>query len=193
MSYDLSFDRKTATLLAICTAGIVSLLVAAGFLLGSQYRRSARPSNVVPEKASLALAAPKSQPAAAAVPALVEASASASTPSASQPDSGSNAQSNPPAVAPDVASSASGKVAAIAGYSLQFGAFREEANAMAAAKKLQEKKIKADVVPLDDAAGSTWYTVRFGDYPTLSDASAAAVPLRASTRQSIFVRPANKL
>lgn len=192
MSYDLSFDRKTATLLAICTVGVVSLLVAAGFLLGTQYRRSARSTSVVPTKTPLAPAAQKSEPSAAAAPALVETSAPAPTSSRPQPDNDSTVSPNPPAVPLVAANSASAKVPAVAGYSLQFGAFREEANAVAAVKQLQDKKVKAEVVPRDDAAGSTWYTVRFGNYPTLSAASAAAVPLRVSTRQSIFVRPANK-
>lgn len=191
MSYDLSFDRKTAALLAICTAGVVVLLVAAGFLLGTHYRRTNLSSNaVVPAKASLTPVTQKSQPAATAATALVE--TTASVPSESQPDNDSSAQPAPPAIALAGTESASDKAPAITGYSLQFGAFREEANAVAAAKQLQEKKVKAEVVPRDDAAGTIWYTVRLGDYPTLSSASAAAVPLRASTHQSIFVRPANR-
>lgn len=191
MSYDLSFDRKTATLLAICTAGVVLLLVAAGFLWGTHYRRPA-PSigAVVPEKASLTPIAQKSQSTATAVPALVE--TTAAVPSGSQPDNDSPVQPAPSAIPSAGTESVSAKAPGISGYSLQFGAFREEANAVVAAKQLQEKKVKADVVPRDDAAGTTWYTVRLGDYPTLSAASAAAVPLRASTHQSIFVRPANR-
>jgi cell division protein FtsN len=184
MSYDLSFDRKTATLLAVCTAGVVVLLVVAGFLWGTHSRHT-DPSTgaVVPAKASLTPATQKSQPAAtAAAHALVE--TTASVPSESQPA--------PPAARLADTESASDEAPAITGYSLQFGAFREEANAVAAAKQLQEEQVKVEVVPRDDAAGTIWYTVRLGDYPTLSSASAAAVPLRASTHQSIFVRPGNR-
>ncbi len=191
MSYDLSFDRKTATVLAICTAGVVVLLVAAGFLWGTQYRRpSPSTSGVVPEKALLTPVAQKGQPAATAAPALVATTVPA--PSGSQPDDGSPLQPDPPAIPLASAEGVSDKVPVITGYSLQFGAFREEANAVTAAKQLQEKKVKAEVVPRDDAAGTLWYTVRLGNYPTLSAASTAAVPLRVSTHQSIFVRPANK-
>jgi septal ring-binding cell division protein DamX len=191
MSYDLSFDRKTATLLAICTAGVMVLLVAAGFLLGTHYRGTNLPSGaVVPAKASLTPVTQKSQPTATTAPALVE--TAASVPSGSLPAKDSPAQPIPPALPSAGTESVSDKALGITGYSLQFGAFREEANAVAATKQLLEKKVMAEVVPKDDAAGTVWYTVRLGNYPTLSAASAAAVPLRVSTHQSIFVRPANR-
>jgi cell division septation protein DedD len=186
MSYDLSFDRKTATLLAICTAGVMILLVATGFLWGTHFRQSTpSPVAVAPTKASHPPATQTPAPAPVPVPAEAAASVSPGPP----PGNDSPAQPNPSTGAE---SSSDKAQAAIAGYSLQFGAFREEANAVAAAKQLQEKKVKAEVIPRDDAAGTVWYTVRRGNYPDLSSASAAAVPLRASTHQPIFVRPANR-
>jgi len=187
MSYDLSFDRKTAILLATCTSAAVLLLVAAGFLLGMQYRRATHPTSPVPAKTPASPAATEPPPTVAAA-SLV----GASTSSVAKPDNAPSVPADPP-VAPSVApASLNAKAPAVVGYSLQFGAFREEANADAMIKQLKEKDVKAAVVPREDAAGDTWYTVRFGDYPTLAAASAAAVPLRISTRQSVFVRPAGR-
>src|SRR6185437_7419969 len=112
--------------------------------------------------------------------------------SVSKSDNAASAPVDPrgaPLAAPE---SLNAKAPAAAGYSLQFGAFHEETNADAMIKQLKEKSVKAAVVPRQDAAGDTWYTVRTGDYPTLAAASAAAVPLRVSTQQSVFVRPAGR-
>lgn len=186
MSYDLSFERKTAILLAICTSIAAFLLVAAGFLLGMQYRRPVHPGPI-PTKIPADSAAPAPRPSvAAASPVATSASLAAN------PDSVASVPVGPP-VAPSAApESLNAKAPAVAGYSLQFGAFREETNADAMIKQLKEKNVKAAVVPRQDAAGDTWYTVRTGDYPTLAAASAAAVPLRVSTQQSVFVRPAGR-
>jgi cell division protein FtsN len=81
----------------------------------------------------------------------------------------------------------------VKGYILQFGAFREEANAETVIKQLKEKSLNAGIIPRKDSAGNTWYTVRFGNYPTLSAASSAAISLRAATQQSILIRPSDML
>jgi septal ring-binding cell division protein DamX len=109
-----------------------------------------------------------------------------------KPDNAASAPVNPPITPPAAPESLNVKAPAVAGYSLQFGAFHQEANADAMTKQLKEKNVKAAVVPREDAAGDTWYTVRSGDYSTLAAASAAAVPLRITTQQSVFVRPAGR-
>ena len=81
----------------------------------------------------------------------------------------------------------------VKGYILQFGAFREELNAESMIKQLKEKNVSADIFPRKDSGGTTWYTVRFGNYPTLSAASSAAVSLRAAAQQSILIRPSDTL
>ncbi|OJV43089.1 MAG: hypothetical protein BGO25_06780 [Acidobacteriales bacterium 59-55] len=194
MSYDLSFDRKTAILLATCTVATIILLVVAGFLLGTQYRRAphpaSHPSSEVKAKTTPSPAAtPKTPlPAATATPPVA-----APPPStAPTPNSDSNPQADPPATPSDTPKSLPPETRTTAGYSLQFGAFREESNADVMVKQLKEKTVKAVIAPRTDAAGDTWYTVRFGNYPTLAAASAAAVPLRISTQHSILVRPADR-
>ncbi|MEO8735817.1 MAG: SPOR domain-containing protein [Edaphobacter sp.] len=197
MSYDLSFDRKTATLLALCTAATVFLLVTAGFLLGAQYRHSSHSTGAAPAapatRPSTAVAAPIVAAPIVAAPIVAAPIPSApSAPSASKPDSAASVQVDAPAAPSADPESLSAKAPAAAGYSLQFGAFHDEANAEAMIKQLKEKNVKAAVVPREDAAGATWYTVRFGDYPTLAAASTAAAPLRLSTQQSVFVRPSSR-
>jgi septal ring-binding cell division protein DamX len=109
-----------------------------------------------------------------------------------KPDNAASVPVDPPVASSAAPESLNTKAPAIAGYSLQFGAFREETNADAMIKQLKEKNVKAAVVPREDAAGDIWYTVRSGDYSTLAAASAAAVPLRITTQQSVFVRPAGR-
>lgn len=189
MSYDLSFDRKAAILLAACTVATIILLVVAGFLLGAQYRHVPHPSGEVKAKAAPSPATPKTPlPAATAAPPVA-----APPPStAATPNNASNPQAEPLTTPSDTPKSLPPETPTTAGYSLQFGAFREESNANIMIKQLKEKSVKAMIAPRTDAAGNTWYTVRFGNYPTLSAASAAAVPLRISTQHSILVRPADR-
>ena len=189
MNYDLSFDRKTTILLAICTAAAAVLLVVAGFLLGVQHQRAATTSVVL--ATPHAPAAEKQQPSVPTAPTLV----ATSTPSPIEPSEVPNGSSNvqPDPISIPASKSGSAEIPPIKGYILQFGAFHEKANAEAIFKQLKEKNVNADIFPKKDSAGTTWYTVRFGNYPTLSAASSAAASLRATTQQAILIRPSNTL
>jgi septal ring-binding cell division protein DamX len=191
MNYDLSFDRKTAILLAICTAAAAVLLVVTGFLLGVQHQRAAITNSIGSAKTPHAATGEKLQPSAPTAPTPV----ATPTPSPIElPEvlgRSSNVQPDPISI--PASKSRSAEISPVKGYILQFGAFREEANAEAIIKQLKEKNVSADIFPRKDSAGTTWYTVRFGNYPTLSAASSAAASLRATTQQSILIRPSNTL
>jgi septal ring-binding cell division protein DamX len=191
MNYDLSFDRKTAALLAICTTAAAILLVVAGFLLGVQHQRPTTPASAVSAKMPHDPVVEKLQPSEPTAPALVAKSTPLPTEPLEAPGNLSNAQPDPIAI--PVSKSKGAEIPSVKGYILQFGAFREEANAETIIKQLKEKKVNADIFPRKDSAGTTWYTVRFGNYPTLLAASSAAASLRVATQQSILIRPSNTL
>jgi septal ring-binding cell division protein DamX len=112
---------------------------------------------------------------------------------AESPGSFSNAQPGSLPISILASKSRGTEMPPVKGYILQFGAFREELNAESMIKQLKEKNVSADIFPRKDSGGTTWYTVRFGNYPTLSAASSAAVSLRAAAQQSILIRPSDTL
>jgi cell division protein FtsN len=191
MNYDLSFDRKTAALLAICTAAAVILLVVAGFLLGVQHQRTTVPTSGLSAKMPHTPTVEKLQPP-APTPSTLPAPSSLATmkPSASLGGSSSTLP-DPLAIPISTSKSSNTEMPRVKGYILQFGAFRKKDNAETIMKQLKDTKVNAEISPRKDAAGTTWYTVRFGNYPTLSAASSAAASLRATTQQSILIRPSD--
>jgi septal ring-binding cell division protein DamX len=161
MSYDLSFDKRSAVLLGACGALIAILLVAAGVLIGIRHPSPALPTpapNRNPDRTSSPI--PSTAPAAIVEPQL---------PSA--PLSKSPTQDN---------------------FVLQFGAFKDQANAQARVKALKEKSVTAAVFPIQDSAGRTFYTVRSGSYANASDAAAAARDLQRSTQEQVIIRPSQR-
>jgi cell division protein FtsN len=186
MKYDLSFDRKTASLLAICTAAAAILLIVAGFLLGVQHQRATNPTSVESAKMAHAPTTEKLQPPMPTPP-------PATMPPPASPSDSSSTQHDPLPISISTSQSKNTEMPRVKGYILQFGAFREEANAESVIKQLKEKSVNADIFPRKDSAGTTWYTVRVGNYPTLSAASSAAVSLRTVTQQSILIRPSDSL
>jgi cell division protein FtsN len=193
MKYDLSFERKTAALLAICTAVAAILLVVAGFLLGVQHQRATNITSVVSEKMPHTPSAEKRQPSTPTALTLPVTPLPATKPPLASSSDSSRTQPEPLPILISTSQSKNTKMPRVKGYTLQFGAFREEANAETAIKQLKEKSVNADVFPKKDSAGSTWYSVRFGNYPTLSAASSAAASLRTVTKQSILIRPSDTL
>jgi cell division protein FtsN len=193
MKYDLSFDRKTAALLAICTAVAVILLIVAGFLLGVQYQRATNTTSVVSAKMAHAPTAEKLQPPTPTPSTLPATPPPATTPPPASSSASSSTQPDPLPISISTSQSKNTEMPRVKGYILQFGAFREEANAESVIKQLKEKSVNADIFPRKDSAGSTWYTVRIGNYPTLSAASSAAASLRTATQQSILIRPSDTL
>ena len=190
LKYDLSFDRKTAVLLAICTAAAALLLIVAGFLLGVQHQRTA---SVVSAKMPNVPGAERLGSPMLAASTLLAPSTPPPIKPAESPGSFSNAQPGSLPISILASKSRGTEMPPVKGYILQFGAFREELNAESMIKQLKEKNVSADIFPRKDSGGTTWYTVRFGNYPTLSAASSAAVSLRAAAQQSILIRPSDTL
>jgi cell division protein FtsN len=193
MNYDLSFDRKTAILLAICTAAAAVLLVVSGFLLGVQHQGAINITSAVLAKMPYAPTAEKLQPPTPTASTLPATAPPATTPPLALSSDFSSTQPEPLPISISTSQSKNTEMRPVKGYNLQFGAFREEANAETVIKQLKEKSVNADIISRKDSAGNTWYTVRFGNYPTLSAASSAAVSLRAATQQSILIRPSDTL
>jgi len=66
-------------------------------------------------------------------------------------------------------------------YAVQFGAFRNAANARNMAGKIQEKGLEARVVKIEADAGQTLFKVWSGSYKTLAQARQAAKDLKQRT------------
>jgi septal ring-binding cell division protein DamX len=190
MKYDLSFNRKTAALLAICTAAAALLLIVAGFLLGFQHQRA---TSVESAKMPHVPAAEKLESPMPTASTLLATSTPPPIKALESPGNYSTARPDSLPLSISTSKDRSAVMPPVKGYILQFGAFREEVNAETTIKRLKDKNVNADIFPKNDSAGTTWYTVRFGNYPTLSAASSAAVSLRAATQQSILIRPSDTL
>jgi DedD protein len=178
MSYDLSFDKRSATLLAACGAAIALLLVAAGVLIGIRHN---------PAPIESAPSIPAAVPTPAAARDQAQTSGAAPKPSAPVAPSPFVTPAIPPASASDA------RPAASPDFTLQLGAFKEQANAQGKVKDLKEKGVTANVVSVQDIAGVTWYAVRSGSYANVSEASAAARDLRRSSQEQVIVRPSDHL
>lgn len=92
-------------------------------------------------------------------------------------------------------SSAGGDIYQLAatGYALQYGAFRDPANARDLMKQLTEQKVIASVVTMQNAYGESYSVVRSSAYSTVADARQAAVDQANRLRMPIVVRPAGRL
>lgn len=206
MSYDFSFQKSQMWMLGALATLMAVLLVAAGFLMG---RITVTPST--------AAAAPVTQPMVKVSPSSAIAAPVVRVPGATMtlatPAAGSVAV--PVAPAQDVvqltpSSSDGGTVAinaaspgsvagsdvyqlAASGYALQYGAFRDPANARDLMKQLTEQKVIASVVTMQNAYGESYSVVRSSAYPTVADARQAAVDQANHLRMPIVVRPAGRL
>jgi septal ring-binding cell division protein DamX len=161
MSYDLSFDKKNAVTLAVLCSVAAILLVAAGYLIGVLHSEPSSVRLLNPSK-------PSSSP-----PTQSPSPGNATNPTPPKPNSGSPATAGPNQL-----------------FALQLGAFKSSENANAEVKALKEKGVIANVLPLQDAVGHTWYAVRYGSYATTADAAQAAAELRTHTDEVPLIRPA---
>jgi cell division septation protein DedD len=78
-------------------------------------------------------------------------------------------------------------------YAVQLGAFLSEKNAGSMLRELKAKGYNADVVPMPDSQGRTWYLVRFGVFPNRTEASAVAVELQTREQLDALVRPSGSM
>lgn len=208
MSYDFSFEKSQMWLLGLLATLMAVLLVTAGFLIG---RISIAPSTsttaaapvvstaqpAVKVSASPVLTAPVVRVPGATMTLAAPAAAGSAAPTESTQEV---VQLTPPpaeansTVAINTASS-SGDVYQLTatGYALQYGAFRDPANARDLMKQLTEQKVIASVVTMQNAYGESYSVVRSGAYPTVSDARQAAVDQANRLRMPIVVRPAGRL
>ncbi len=196
MSYNFSFDRKSAVLLCGCTIALAALLVSAGFLLGVKYGQGPPPAVAFPAQPAPSVSAPAALPSpppapTVSAPALLPPLPPAAPVKASEDQSPEPAapapvhDRTPQADAPDPAAKPH--------YMLQLGAYQSRAEALAKQKELKEQVPGTTIFAGHDSAGETWYAVRSGDYDDLISASKAARDLRGKTAEVVLVRPSNRL
>jgi septal ring-binding cell division protein DamX len=179
MSYDFSFEKKNAVLLAACVFVIAMLLVWAGYLLGIQHI-APQASIPTPEPSPLLMEKPVSPPPAATKSIDIS---TEPVPVASP----ANVSNEQPAPAHNRKSSSTPQ------FSLQIGAFHSKANAEARVKTLKDQGVSATIMNKTDDAGITWFAVRAGTYPDLPSATKAARAMSAATSDFVIVRPAQSL
>jgi len=211
MSYDFSFEKSQMWLLGLLATLMAVLLVTAGFLIGrisiapSAFTTAAAPvvstaQPAVKVSASPALTAPVVRVPGATMTFAAPTTGASAAPAASTQDVvqlTSSAADNRTVAINEASSSGSagGDVYQLAatGYALQYGAFRDPANARDLVKQLTEQKVVASVVTMQNAYGESYSVVRSGTYPTVSDARQAAVDQANHLRMPIVVRPAGRL
>lgn len=182
MSYDFSFEKKNAVLLAACVSVIAMLLVWAGYLLGIQH---IAPQASIPKPEPAPLLQPTMEKPVSPPPAPAK-SIDVGTDPVTIPSAGdvSNEQPSP---------ALNRKSPSSPQFSLQIGAFHSKANAEARVKTLKDQGVSATILNATDAAGITWFAVRAGTYPDLSSATKAARAMSATTSDFVIVRPAQSL
>lgn len=213
MSYDFSFEKSQMWMLGALATLMAVLLVAAGFLMG---RITVTPSTsttatvgapvvqatqpAVKVSASPAITAPVVKVPGATMTLAAPTAAGSVAPAEATQDV---VQLMPPAAdsgtvainAASSTSSAGGEVYQLtaSGYALQYGAFRDPANARDLLKQLKDAKIIATVMTMQNAYGESYSVVRSGVYPTVADARQAAVDQANLLKMPIVVRPAARL
>jgi cell division protein FtsN len=180
MSYDFSFEKKNAVLLAACVFVIAMLLVWAGYLLGIQH---------IAPQASIS----KPEP-----PHLLQPTMEKPVSVPSSPAELIDIDPVPVTNAGDVSNkrpspTANSKSPSAPQFSLQIGAFHSKANAEARVKALKNQGVLATIMNTRDAAGLTWFAVRAGTYLDLPSATKAARAMSAATSDFVIVRPAQSL
>lgn len=220
MSYDLRFEKRELWLLGILTAAIAVLLVTAGYLAG---RVSTEPSTtavgtapgiadspaVSRREQSAALEAdPRTAsddasetPASAAdVRSDLAGAESAARTGESNARSAEAALSNPRAAAGSLASrtatsslDSATTASPEAAYTLQFGAFRDRANAESLAKEIADKGAKPTVSVKKNSLGESFWVVRLGNFATSREAMQAARQQANTLDQQVVIRPTDRL
>lgn len=200
MSYDFSFDKKSAILVLVGCVAIGVLLFFAGYIVGLD-RGQSQPvvqANSVsqtgqPPKSKQQQHLPEPE-----APLLAEKPSPASQPKAAPKDS----QGTPAANAADNKSSEAGGGKSQPAkddatdkdkstFSLQLGAFQTEANALKLRNTLRAKGFPVFLFRVQDTNGNVWNTVRMGHYADMKEASHAAAKITSKEQISAWVRPSN--
>lgn len=182
MSYDFSFGKKNAVLLAACVCVIAMLLVWAGYLLGIQHIAT---QASIPKPEPTPLLQPTTEKPVSPPPAPAKSIDVGTDPVPVASSGGVSNEQPSPALNRTSPSSPQ--------FSLQIGAFHSKANAEARVKTLKDQGVSATILNTTDAAGITWFAVRAGTYTDLPSATKAARTMSATTSDFVIVRPAQSL
>lgn len=197
MSYDFSFDKKSAILVLAGCIVIGVLLFFAGYIVGLD-RGQSQP--VVQANSAPNGQTPKSKQ--QHPPAETEASPSAekpapapkAAPKESQPLPAANALASKPVEAAGDKSQPAKDATTDkdkSSFSLQLGAFQTDANALKLRNTLRTKGYPVFLFRVEDANGNIWSTVRMGHYADMKEASHAAAKMTSKEQISAWVRPSN--
>src|SRR5579884_2922472 len=200
MSYDFSFDKKSAILILIGCVAIGGLLFFAGYIVGLDKAQS-QPvvqANSVPQNKQLtskaqeevkgkdepSLAAEKQSPAPAAAPAKA-------APKSAQDGTTTKTGENKPADSSPDAKQPSAKDTDKSTFSLQLGAFQTEVNAIKLKDNLKSKGYPVFLFRVADNNGNLWITVRMGHYGDMKEATQASAKITSKEQITAWVRPSN--
>jgi cell division septation protein DedD len=200
MSYDFTFDKKTAVLMAIGCLAIGILLFLAGFIVGidrtsGQAEAAAKQPSAQSGPQTKTPAQETEQPPPALQKPSPEQRKQASSP-ASAPAEGSqtSATQGKTELPPGAGGDSNAKAAEAkeqSGFSLQMGAFQTEENAVKLRDNLKSKGYPVFLFRVLDADGHLWHTVRMGHYPDMKKASQSAATFTSKEQISPWVRPSN--
>jgi cell division septation protein DedD len=198
MSYDFSFDKKSAFLIVGGCVVIGILLFFAGFIVG--WDRSAYQAQRQLAKDNASRPATISPFLQAAQDKTGNRELSKSPPDSGQEKPLSTQLAKPiPLTSPSAASQAasnqedSAASSDTSAFSLQFGAFQSQENAARLRTALKTKGYSVFVFDTLDAGGHVWHAVRMGHFPDLQKASAAAAVFAKKEKIPVSVRPGNEL
>jgi cell division septation protein DedD len=199
MSYDFSFDKKSAILIVTGCVAVGLLLFFAGYIVGLD-----RGQNQPTVQASLAPQngrAAKNEPEKALAPPVTEKTAALlkkGAPEKGPEPSAANVSESKSSEAPSDAKSSSAKEGDAKDkdkdkntFSLQLGAFQTEENALKLRDNLKSKGYPVFLFRVTDEEGHLWHMVRMGHYADKKEASKAAAKVTGKQQISAWVRPSN--
>jgi cell division septation protein DedD len=198
MSYDFSFDKKTAVLMAIGCIVTGVLLFLAGFIVGidrtsGQAEAAAKQppaSGVQIKPAAQDMGQPPLPP--LQKPSPEKRNQTSSPASAAEGSQTPASQAKTESTQATADSKAKGDEAKEqSGFSLQLGAFQAEDNALKLRDNMKSKGYPVFLFRALDADGHVWHTVRMGHYPDMKRASQAAASFSSKEQISAWVRPSN--
>jgi cell division septation protein DedD len=199
MSYDFSFDKKSAILIVIGCVAIGGLLFFAGYIVGldkgqsqpvvqassiPQNKQATKSKSQEESKGTEEASTAEKQPAPTVAPAKAAPKSTQDTPPAKIGES-------KPSDAPSDAKQPSTKDTDKTGFSLQLGAFQTEGNAVKLKDNLKSKGYPVFLFRALDANGNLWHTVRLGHYADMKEATQAAAKMTGKEQISAWVRPSN--
>jgi cell division septation protein DedD len=179
MSFDFTFDKRTAPLMAGCVILACLLIFFAGLLLG--LRNGSSGGN------GLATAG-TSHPALLSTPGIGKSSAPAGAMQNQKSATNLQSSNQQSAVAGESYATSTKPAHEARAYCLQFGSFQKKANAAGLLKKLKKKHVAAEIIMLRSQNKREWYVVRAGKYSSIDVAAAQSAAIKRKTDVSSLVR-----